>query len=124
MGSERQIKPGSFDRDTLTGAMVGIGMQFAASPAPMPNIEDTLVATSIEGTDRSDLRVLSVLTTWIDVHSLRVNVDRLERMLLSGEGPFQAHQWRQEEVVGAECPERQLIVTRSSQPADIEMAKL
>ena len=83
MGFKRQIKPASFNRDSLTGAMVGIGMQFAASPTHMPNIEDTLLAASVEGVDRSDIRVLSVMTTWLDVHSPRVNVDRLVRALSS-----------------------------------------
>jgi hypothetical protein len=64
--------------------MVGIGMLFAARPSLMPNIEDTLLGASSAGMDREDFRVLSVLTTWLDVHLARVNVDRLFRGLSSG----------------------------------------
>jgi hypothetical protein len=52
----------------LISAMVGIGMLFASTPAEDPNIEDTLLAASIEGMDRDDLRILSVLVTWFGIH--------------------------------------------------------
>lgn len=65
--------------DALTGAMVGIGMRFAAPATRNPNIEDTLVAASIEGMESDDLRVLSVLVTWIEAHSTWINADRLLR---------------------------------------------
>jgi len=59
--------------------MVGIGMLFAGRGSRGPNIEDTLIAASIEGLVRDDLRVLSVLTTWIQLHHPRINADRLWR---------------------------------------------
>jgi hypothetical protein len=65
----------------LTAAMVGIGMLFAAKAAPEPNIEDTLIAASVEGMDRDDLRVLAVLVTWLGAHHSRINADRLIRAL-------------------------------------------
>lgn len=65
----------------LTSDMVGIGMLFAAPPAPEPNIENTLIAASADGMERDDLRVLAVLTTWIDIHHPRLNADRLVRAL-------------------------------------------
>jgi hypothetical protein len=65
--------------DHLTRAMAGIGMRFAVTPEKDPNIEDTLVAASIEGMERDDLRTLSVLTTWIGVHRRWINADRLTR---------------------------------------------
>jgi hypothetical protein len=46
-----------------------------------PNIEDALLAASLEGTERGDPRVLAVLVTWFGVHSGRVNVDRLTRLV-------------------------------------------
>jgi hypothetical protein len=61
----------------LTGALVGIGMAFAMDGAPNPNIEDTLLAASIEGMEGGDLRVLSVLMTWLEVHAAWINADRL-----------------------------------------------
>jgi hypothetical protein len=63
----------------LTAAMVGIGMLFAAKAATEPNIEDTLLAASIEGMERDDLRVLAVLVTWLGAHHSRINADRLIR---------------------------------------------
>jgi hypothetical protein len=65
--------------DDLTRAMAGIGMRFASAPLKDPNIEDTLVAASIEGMERGDLRILSVLATWIGVHRRWINADRLTR---------------------------------------------
>jgi hypothetical protein len=61
----------------LTAAMAGIGMRFAAVPAPDPNVEDTLLFASIAAMDGHDLRVLAVLTTWFGVHAPWVNADRL-----------------------------------------------
>jgi hypothetical protein len=46
-----------------------------------PNIEDTLLAASLEGMERGDLRVLAVPVTWFGVHSGRVNADRLTRLV-------------------------------------------
>jgi len=65
----------------LTAALAGIGMRFAATPTANANIEDTLVAASVEGIEGNDLRVLSVLTTWLGVHFAWVNVDRLYRVI-------------------------------------------
>jgi hypothetical protein len=67
--------------EVLTGAMVGIGMNFAAPSIPNANIEDTLFFASIEGMERSDLRVLSVLVQWLSVHSHLVNADRLIKLV-------------------------------------------
>lgn len=65
----------------LTSDMVGIGMLFAASASTEPNIEDTLIAASTEGMEHDDLRVLAVLTTWLEIHHPRVLADRLVRAL-------------------------------------------
>jgi|WetSurMetagenome_2_1015567.scaffolds.fasta_scaffold378845_1 hypothetical protein len=67
--------------ELLTAAMVGIGVGFAALAAAQPNIEDTLLAASIEGMENDDLRVLSALTTWLGIHHQRVNADRLIRIV-------------------------------------------
>jgi len=73
--------------DALTAAMVGIGVGFAADTAAEPNIEDTLLAASIEGMERDDLRILAVLTTWLGVHYSRVNADRLFRLVSERQEP-------------------------------------
>ncbi len=65
--------------DKLTSAMVGIGMLFTAKAARDPNIEDTLLAASVEGMERDDLRVLAILVTWLGVHHSWMNADRLIR---------------------------------------------
>jgi hypothetical protein len=63
--------------------MAGIGMRFAVEPARDPNIEDTLIAASIEGMEHDDLRVLSILITWIQIHHSWINADRLIRAVSS-----------------------------------------
>jgi hypothetical protein len=70
--------------DELTRAMVGIGMRFAAEPGAEPNIEDTLLAASIEGMEHDDLRVLAILCTWLGTHHPWINADRLIRVVDAG----------------------------------------
>lgn len=65
----------------LTMALVGIGMAFAAQPMTNPNLEDTLLAASIEGMERDDLRVLAILMTWLEVHAAWINADRLTTLV-------------------------------------------
>lgn len=79
--------PALLTGDELTSAMVGIGMNFAAAPMKDPNIEDTLLAASVEGMEHDDLRVLAVLVTWLGVHHSRINADRLIRAVTSLESP-------------------------------------
>jgi len=67
------------DDDALTRDMAGIGMNFAAEPNVDAPIEETLVHASSLGMDDGDLRVLSVLTTWLGVHAPHINADRLVR---------------------------------------------
>ncbi|HOX58023.1 MAG TPA: hypothetical protein PLC99_14140 [Verrucomicrobiota bacterium] len=71
----------------LTKAMAGIGMAFAATPSSAPNVEDTLLAASVEGMDRDDLRVLSVLLQWLEVYQPWVNADRLVRAVSTSDSP-------------------------------------
>ena len=61
--------------------MAGVGMRFAADPAERPNIGETLVFASETGMLDGDLRVLSVLVTWLAVHHAYVNADRLVRLV-------------------------------------------
>ena len=67
--------------DELTARMVGIGMNFAAEPRVDADIESTLLHASEVGMLEGDLRVLSLLTTWMGVHHARVNADRLVRLV-------------------------------------------
>ena len=61
--------------------MAGIGMNFAAKPQADADLEVTLVHASAVGMIDGDLRVLSVLTTWLGVHHAHINADRLVRLV-------------------------------------------
>src|SRR5690606_10228159 len=87
MAFNRSLQRGDLDAEALTSAMAGIGMAFAADATQHPPIEETLVSASEEGMLRDDLRVLSVLVTWLEVHRERINVDRLTRLVQSIEEP-------------------------------------
>lgn len=90
MAFSRELAPAQGPgHHALTSALVGIGMEFAASAAPEPNIEDTLFFASAEAMDRNDLRVLAMLVSWFGVHHAWVNVDRLTK-LVSTRGPERA----------------------------------
>jgi hypothetical protein len=54
-------------------------MRFATTPNWQADIERTLVLASVEGMERSSLRVLSVLVTWLTVHWRSVIPGRVER---------------------------------------------
>ena len=85
MGFSRAVPPVSPpEADTLTEDMAGIGMNLGGRANHRANIENTLFFASEEGMDRADLRVLSVLVTWLGVHGARVNVDRLARLIEAG----------------------------------------
>lgn len=82
MAFRRSIAPAStLEGKALTCAMAGIGMVFAVEPAEEPNIEDTLLAASVEAMVGDDLRVLSVLVTWLAEHHAWLNADRLVRLV-------------------------------------------
>lgn len=66
--------------DALASDLAGIGFRFASvKPNQNPNIEDALIAGAIEGLEREDFRILSMLTDWFEIHGEWVNVDRLVR---------------------------------------------
>lgn len=67
--------------DALTADLVGIGLLVGGEGSRDPNIEDTLLAASVEGLERDDLRVLAVLVTWFGVHAAHVNAGRLTRLV-------------------------------------------
>lgn len=82
MAHRRAIAPAQGPSgDAVTADLVGIGLLVGGEGSRDPNIEDTLLAASVEGLERDDLRVLAVLVTWFGVHSARVNADRLTRLV-------------------------------------------
>ena len=81
MGFQRTILPKSYKSGPdLTADMIGIGMAFAGTATEDPNIENTLIAASLEGVG-GEYRVLSLLTDWLDVHLKVVNADRLIHLI-------------------------------------------
>lgn len=80
------------DPNELTAAMVSIGMNFAAEPSQNAPIEETLVLASRSGMEDGDLRVLSILATWMARHHQHVNVDRLVRCI-SRESSTRVRAW-------------------------------
>ncbi len=89
MAHKRVLLPAEFAQgERLTSDLVGIGVRLASrAPNKEPNIEDTLVAASIEGLALEDYRVLALLVDWMGIHSDRVNVDRLTKMIQLVQGP-------------------------------------
>jgi hypothetical protein len=69
-------------KDRLTADMISIGLQFGGKASQPANIEDTIVAASIEGMN-GDFRILSMLTEWLDYHIFNVNADRLIQLVLT-----------------------------------------
>lgn len=59
----------------------------AASTRRDANIEDALLAASVEGIDHDDLRLLAMLVTWLGVHRERVHADRLVRAVRAHPSP-------------------------------------
>ena len=81
MGFHRTIDlPEPLDGAALTAHMIGIGIRLQGRGQNAANIEDTLYSASVVGL-AGDFRVLSLLVDWIDVHSERINADRLYRIL-------------------------------------------
>lgn len=80
MAYRREVAPAGLPPGAdLTAALAGMGMNFAVVPETEVNFEDVLIAASEEGMERDDLRVLSVLVTWLGVHHGAVNADWLIR---------------------------------------------
>lgn len=84
MGYNRAIVPQSYSsKEVLTSDMVGIGMLFADHGSKNPNIENTLLAASVEGVEGQDYRTLSLLVDWLEIHGDRTNADRLIHLVLN-----------------------------------------
>ena len=84
MSYNRAIVPAAYaSKDALTKDMVGIGFLFAEHGSKNPNIENTLIAASLEGVDGEDYRTLSLLVDWLEIHSERINTDRLTHLVLT-----------------------------------------
>ena len=67
------------DASVVACRFAGLGANLAIEPAPNGPIEETLVAVSVLGMEEDDLRLLSLLTDWIDHHGAYLYADRLFR---------------------------------------------
>jgi hypothetical protein len=81
MGFKREVNPETFSRgEMLSSDLAGIGVLLASTASDSPNIENTLFAASTEAMD-GDLRLLSLLIDWLDIHGERINADRLIQLI-------------------------------------------
>jgi hypothetical protein len=81
MSFKREILPRKFSSlDDLSKDMAGLGFLITSEPSENPNIEDTILAVSIEGL-KGEHRSLSLLVNWLEVHSGALNANRLIRMV-------------------------------------------
>ncbi|TVQ77721.1 MAG: hypothetical protein EA369_08580 [Bradymonadales bacterium] len=77
------------DEQDLANDLYAIGVNLTATAQVTdPNIEETLVLSSIEAVNHGDHRIAGILVDWISAHFLRINVDRLTNLVfgLSDEG--------------------------------------
>lgn len=79
--------------EELSQALAGIGVRLAAPAMREANIEDTLIAAAVAGMEQDDLRVLSLLITWLEVHHPYVNADRLRRAASENLSPRVSALW-------------------------------
>lgn len=91
-GSSTASRPGPEDA-ALTRDLAGIEMRFAVEPNWEARIEETLMHGASLGMEGGDLRVLSVLTTWLGVHSARVRAGRLRACLGAQPSPRVRAYW-------------------------------
>lgn len=81
MPFKRALFPIQFSSgEKLTSELMGLGFRFSGTMKKNANIEDTLIAASLEGMQKDD-RLLSLLVDWVCIHSDRINVDRLTIMI-------------------------------------------
>lgn len=81
MSFNRSMFPESFEKgEELTLSLVGIGFRIWGGRRKNPNIEDTLIAASLEGLS-GEGRVMSLLVDWLEIHHQRINADRLVQLV-------------------------------------------
>ena len=76
--------------DQMTHDLQAIGFRIGdltSKASVIPDIEKTLYFASIEGLIFTDYRVLSILTTWLSVHSKMINADKLYKIIIANQAP-------------------------------------
>lgn len=77
MAFKRRREPVMVEDQDLEGHLAGLGMALACDPVPDANIEDTLLAAVHQGMELGDLRVLGLVTAWLERYHAWVNADRI-----------------------------------------------
>lgn len=82
MRPRRVFNPDAIMEENLANDLYAIGMNLTATRhSTDPNIEDTLVLASIWAVVEDDSRIGGLLVDWISIHYLRMNVDRLTKLV-------------------------------------------
>ena len=77
------IKAGS----SLNNDLRAIGFNIACEKKSIdPNIELALVSASVKAVNGGDNRISGLLVDWLTVHYLRINMDRLTRIIVGLNG--------------------------------------
>jgi len=83
MSYKRKILPQEFKSGSeLDNDLRAIGINLSSTDISVdPNIEDALVAGSIEAINRNSGRIASLLVDWITLHHSQINADRLTLLI-------------------------------------------
>ena len=81
MGYKRQLLPDVPQNLDLENRLAGLGMALACEPTRDANIEDVLLEGVRAGMVDGNLRVLGLITSWLDHYHAWINADRLIRCL-------------------------------------------
>ncbi len=85
MSFRRELLPDQFKTGSeLDNDLHAIGINISCERITVdPNIEDTLIAATLEGLNKNDGRIMGLVVDWIFLYSLRINVDRLSKVLMA-----------------------------------------
>ncbi len=87
MGYKRTISPLTGDIVSVPARLAGLGMALGVEPEAEANIEDALLAAVREGMEAGDLRLLGLVTAWLERYRPWVNADRIIRCLRAEPSP-------------------------------------
>ena len=86
------FRPAPRVTEPLSAAVVacrfaGLGANLAVVPETDAPIEETLVAVSLLGMEEDDLRLLSLLAHWLELHRAHLHAERLVRQVAAERSP-------------------------------------
>lgn len=77
MAFKRCRDPSVLECQDLEGCLAGLGIALACAPVMDANIENTLLEAVHRGMDAGDLRVLGLVTSWLERYHAWINADRI-----------------------------------------------